>query len=592
MRVSAFTWQGSAHGLNQAYPDFLCVVPLAQSLPRSLRSMDVHLSQRGNMPMRVYSIQVVQYEIQQITSGNYEDLSKSTLEAALFIVYYPEYLYILIDDRIIPALFKLLTRFPNNTSAFNFSIGFLLLRLIALVTAIGLLEESDQMAPFIESLGPPASRGRADASPSLTTWILKMIDEDMHSMSGTLVDFRAKLGWTLDENKEPTCLVGIGGYRLSNTLYLLEQCYTARNEVLNAYNSTTVLCWPVLLLVMWAHLEYSKLDERLPWLVKLRDVAFRRFLGSKDQEHFVMQALVNEFAGLIQPPKDHRPPVDRIDAQTVTSALVKKLSPRQTSSNPVKIRYLTLLTDYALQVTAHSGLHYWCRIFEAGFHRLWREFNLNSKSPGKDIPEQIMSYATLLLNATSNYFTWTSGLIFPGGSLTPDLISILVGIDVISFLGRLFLLPSAVASAENDQASVSTDAVNKTLCALSELIERLSENQSLARPALSGGYLNWLKTFNFMCQLRHMPIYTDHPLNSCIKEYTLSWTRLGQALGYFDQIKYTPCSYPRCSGEKEISSGFMACKACLRAVYCSGRCQQADWLFETAPHSEMCAQSS
>lgn len=120
----------------------------------------------------------------------------------------------------------------------------------------------------------------------------------------------------------------------------------------------------------------------------------------------------------------------------------------------------------------------------------------------------------------------------------------------------------------------SSAVANGILSPISYLTERLSETQNLARPAFNDGYPTWLKTFNFMCQVLYMPLDANQP-RRYIKEYTLSWTRLGKALGYFDQLKYTPCSYPRCSSGKEISSGFMACKVCLDTVYCSGRCQQA-----------------
>lgn len=93
--------------------------------------------------------------------------------------------------------------------------------------------------------------------------------------------------------------------------------------------------------------------------------------------------------------------MDPVDAEAITSALVKKLSVRETNFSPIKVGYLTLLTDYTIHVTALSGFPHWRRIFEAGFHRLWNEICLNSQSPTKGFLEHITSFASVLLYSTS-----------------------------------------------------------------------------------------------------------------------------------------------------------------------------------------------
>ncbi|KAF8598447.1 hypothetical protein BDV93DRAFT_609809 [Ceratobasidium sp. AG-I] len=91
-----------------------------------------------------------------------------------------------------------------------------------------------------------------------------------------------------------------------------------------------------------------------------------------------------------------------------------------------------------------------------------------------------------------------------------------------------------------------------------------------------------------MVQIGLTPIRQDHPLYACIKDYIKTWAQLGQSLGYPDQIRRPPCRFPRCSGGMEVSSGFMACGTCSKAVYCSAGCQQADWEFDAAPHRDTC----
>lgn len=73
-------------------------------------------------------------------------------------------------------------------------------------------------------------------------------------------EFTARLGWTLD-GEEPMCLINVGGHSLTSTLYLVVHCFLGRDGALKAYTSMPALGWPVLLIVMWAHLKASDLDK-------------------------------------------------------------------------------------------------------------------------------------------------------------------------------------------------------------------------------------------------------------------------------------------------------------------------------------------
>lgn len=84
--------------------------------PRYGVPLDVYLSQRGNLPAQICSIQAVQSAVQKLTSGDHENVSESTLEAALSVVYYPEHLYSLVNNCIIPAACNILKRYPVGVS--------------------------------------------------------------------------------------------------------------------------------------------------------------------------------------------------------------------------------------------------------------------------------------------------------------------------------------------------------------------------------------------------------------------------------------------------------------------------------------------
>ncbi|KAF8594768.1 hypothetical protein BDV93DRAFT_549087 [Ceratobasidium sp. AG-I] len=560
----------------------------------------VYTMQQGFLPKKDYSVDDIKSALQTLTSGNIESLSESTFETVLDIIHYPEHLDLLVNPRLTPALFGILMRYPNGRSAINFSFGYLLFQCLALGTAVGLLAQNGKLDPFIKSIGPSTRQDRTDVSPLMTTWLMEMINEDMSPAADILINIQTRLGWAIT-NTDPLCLLSIGGHSLTSTLYLTAHCFMGRDGALKAYTSKPSLGWPALLLVMWAQIKPSDLDEKVLFMTKLREAVLRYCLVSAPSEHFVLQALVDDFANVVPPHEKHPPPLNTFnamgfDAMNVEEAIVQQLSFRQIESTSAKLKYLTRITDYATEVINNPGAPRSFALIEAAFNRVWHEIACAPESPDRDFPEHVMLLAALPLRAIMKQFVETASMEqLPFGigsrvSLVPQILDALTKIDLVSLLGRLLLLPTVATSSRTSPAPISAGTLSDNSRIISQLTQSLSKYRLRARPAFSKGYRDWLKTLNCMTQLQYTSMRQNQPLFPIIKDCISAWNQLGQALGYFEQTQRTLCHYPRCPGGMEGSSGFVACDVCSEAVYCSVTCQQADWEYDPAPHSDKCGE--
>lgn len=143
--------------------------------------------------------------------------------------------------------------------------------------------------------------------------------------------------------------------------------------------------------------------SKLVFLTKLREVVLRYALVSAPSEHLVMQALVEDLVNTVPPQEKHPPPLNTfsvmgMDAINISTALTEQLSFRQVDSTSMKLKYLTRLTDYALQILGHSGQPNSLSVLKAAFDRIWHEFTRVSESPDRDFLEHVILFATLLLH--------------------------------------------------------------------------------------------------------------------------------------------------------------------------------------------------
>lgn len=87
---------------------------------------------------------------------------------------------------------------------------------------------------------------------------MRYIDQDIKSRGGTLAGFRHLVGWeSPPESKEAICLMNVGGHGFHSTMNILLIIYSSRDIILKAHAYVPALGYPLLLCIMWAHMQFS-----------------------------------------------------------------------------------------------------------------------------------------------------------------------------------------------------------------------------------------------------------------------------------------------------------------------------------------------
>ncbi|KAF8593823.1 hypothetical protein BDV93DRAFT_516275 [Ceratobasidium sp. AG-I] len=487
---------------------------------------------KGYQPKQDYTVEEIKTALQTLTSYDFENLSESSFEAILEAVYYPELLYILINPRLTPALFEILMLYPQDHSALSFSFGYLAFQCLALATSVGLLAQNGELDPFVKSIDPATREARTDISPLMTTWLMDMFNKDMDIVEDRPINITTRLGWTFISGK-PTCLVAIGGHNFTSTMHLLVQCFLGRGGTLKAYTSMRALGWPALLIVMWTHIKRTDVMNRVLYIANFREIVLRYCLVSAPTEHFVMQNLMGMFAGLERLTGGYPPPLNTfnvlgMDAINIKVTFVEQLSFCQVDPTSANLTYLISLTDYALQVLDKSGFPNLLEIIKAAPGRLWHEIAYASKSLEEDFSENVISFAIPTLHAVVKHFP-QRGILeqILGPSQVTEMISTLVEVEFVNVLGRLLLLPLTATSRKTNFTFASAVTINETLRVIFSLTQQFSQRHHMSHTLFGNGYLDWLKTLNYMGQLRSTPIRQVPPYQG-IRECILVWTQLRQ----------------------------------------------------------------
>lgn len=170
----------------------------------------------------------------------------------------------------------------------------------------------------------------------------------------------------------------------------------------------------------------------------------------------------------------------------------------------------------------------------------------------------------------------------------------LLQIDLPNIAAHLILLPSAAITGNDPETGWSflsgpryrllnislgeqfrKEAFEGTLEALSFILYDISKYKELACPTFKLHNLDWLKTYNYILQLKSMTLPPTHPLRPYLSRCQSTWHRLGEVLGCLDALAIIPCAYSRCAGVEMSVTGRYVCEGCLASAYCSVMCQNA-----------------
>lgn len=76
----------------------------------------VHTMRKGRQSNPDASAKNIQSAVQALASGDFKNISNSTLETILDLVHYPEHLRLLVNPQLTPALLEIVICYPINHS--------------------------------------------------------------------------------------------------------------------------------------------------------------------------------------------------------------------------------------------------------------------------------------------------------------------------------------------------------------------------------------------------------------------------------------------------------------------------------------------
>lgn len=153
-----------------------------------------------------------------------------------------------------------------------------------------------------------------------------------------------------------------------------------------------------------------------------------------------------------------------------------------------------------------------------------------------------------------------------------------------NILQKLFPLISSTCLLNNDYSLVSMNFEDEGIARdglkiVRNLVEALKHYPSLIKPMIEEPYRDWVKVFDFSCQM-----FAGSEPGDLVHVYGMqclsAWVKLGEAFGYFAEMQrrhqQITCVYDRCTGSDAVrGTEQLVCGECGRVGYCSARCQRA-----------------
>ncbi|KAF8596685.1 hypothetical protein BDV93DRAFT_527902 [Ceratobasidium sp. AG-I] len=532
-----------------------------------------------------YPVDRVLSAIKTITTNDPpEVISDATLEAVLSVAYYPEHLMILNLEFCLP-LYDILATYLDHYTLLERSFGVLLMQVYGIFNMVEYLAMHHTLSAFVKSLTLSTRGVDVFHQLSLKTAQITGLDRDP-SMNTMLKYYYKELSFGFRSSYPQSFLFGP---------VLLEHIFDARAEFSKAYSCVPGFGWALVLLKMWPELQSDRDKgeepyKRLERLGQLRDLASRCLLVAPPHEQCIVGSLawgiiINEDDVFLK--DSFGGPKDPKDLEIVTCTLIRQLMTRPVSNTILGLKQLNTMSQYALHLVRMGNCYgAYPPILTAAYGRLWIEL---TSSPSDRYPvDHVAGYGFDLLGFTCEGCI-TSEMNFGSEGTTINIVSSLLRVDFINLLGRLLLSYTTCVEEINGEwvDQMISDAQNNMLI-LGESIAKYSKS---LRSAFQPYYVDWLKILQYISQLSSMSLHSSRLLLPHLGRISSTWLQLGDKFGYSDHDQVTlTCSYVRCPGFKLVDCQSHVCGKCLYTMYCSVRCQQADWTCGSRPHSEVCGE--
>ncbi|KAG8708654.1 hypothetical protein FRC08_018779 [Ceratobasidium sp. 394] len=551
---------------------------------------DRYLKNVPDHGVRKYPVDQVVSAIQTLVAGEMNILDDATLESILSVVHYPEHLALLNTD-ITSTWFAMMEPYMETHSLFERSFGVLMTQVYGLVVMIGLLDHNQMLARYISELSNTGADPHKDGVlRTLSAYTSVITDPNYEQFGGTLARYIGSFASRPSPNQDldtsdVVFLASIGGFDLKAALFVLKCLFHSRDRILDVFDRVPSFGLFQILCMIRLHLRFlleSEGGERdaIDRLAELQDVNYRYYIASAPDHHRFLSSLVAEVFGDIagQFYEDFMDPVGSADVATISLALIRRIAPSSTGTEPVQLPNLWEMFDWAQKIILNTGEIYWYpSLLTALLNRIWVNLASGIKSAKSSLRNHILSFSGNLLMHLSESFSFEE--IF--GPI--DMALVLFEVDFVDLIGCLIVY----AAMDLDEVPKPTNVTELT-CGILSLTSGLSNHSAMLKSKSLTYYPDWVKTLEHIQHLR-AGLSTLDQRNP--EELQGQWAALGKALGYDHDGRphlSSACSYARCTGIETAWCRSAICTRCLKVVYCSKQCQQRDWVVGPIPHSQVC----
>ncbi|KAG9083963.1 hypothetical protein FS749_005605 [Ceratobasidium sp. UAMH 11750] len=199
-------------------------------------------------------------------------------------------------------------------------------------------------------------------------------------------------------------LTNIGGFDLKAALFFLKHIFDSRDRFLDVFNRVPHFgVFPILCMIrlqIWFLLQTAEgKQDALEMLTELQDIIYRYYLASDREYHVLLKSLTSAVLhDMSNSYADYMHPVDSADVVTISSTLMRHVSPTSPDAEPAQLPYLWDMFDWAQGTILEAGEVSWYpSVITALLNRIWTELFYGPTSTKSGLRNQIMSFSGNLL---------------------------------------------------------------------------------------------------------------------------------------------------------------------------------------------------
>lgn len=498
-----------------------------------------------------------------------------TLQSVLKLALSPHTIRHLARPPLIRGCLKLMSTVKQSgkPSPFSHEYGYLCFRILTIAINVCLLERSSTLDDAID-------RMLLEPKAALLQVLSEHVSKVVIQAAGDGRHCDLILGWAGLEGQAPEEVLMLD----SDVTILLDLLWTDRKDFLRALASTYSPGLSGVMLLLWRYcclegaLHPDENQDRAKSLaLPFCEVLWRYWLiAPTDQEHplRIIDHHIGKGSGLWEVTI-----IDLEDCRLVLRAYLDRLVPNnKVLYAPLDFRTIPMHLGFAGSFVQHGAEDMLPLLFGSTISQTWDRL--------LGIPQLKDAY----LNNTQDIFIEFTKLLEPlrhaPHAVILQFVDTLVKNDLLDLTARIMsLLKPSTTDAEINLNAYLFSIAETFFDIMSTVVPK-----ELLRSTFDEVFQDWMKYRLYILWCREMPSASrqqTHHLDMC----TRFWLKIAQFLQQNNNIeivcRFPPsCNYARCPDPEGVGSQF-ACSHCV-AVYCSARCQTADWVHNDwqLPHGD------